>query len=516
MSNTNNPETPEESQGQISAEALEAIAEQGQIAPAPAKKDNGDFISQNVLINQTPLEPYSGTKDPEFPMHLFRATNSEIAAGINNLKNTDPTLGEEGKRWVYAIRGAQKMRIDKGLFEKSLQNEDTNLRQYMEVGGQRVYSRSLESPVNGHFISGSRSISHIRHVLSLGEDREVPLMASGFYITLRAIADTELSSLETTVLSEKEEIGRSTGGASLSATAVYLVDHVVNMILSNLVETNVKVDRPDQLLDLILVTDIQALALGQAQSIFPKGYPIEVPCTKDYEACQHVDRFNLNLRYMAFHDNSRLTEYQKVQIGNPELRLKVSDVKKYQEEGPVVVSKYVESDDKLIRIDFRTPTLREYIEDGRGWIDGIASMVDALLGNDVEPFIRRREIDDRARLTTLRQYGHFINSITVRNPDGSESTIKDRESLLASLSDLSALDELLVAVAQGVRDHIEAATITTVGVPKTPCPNCEADVVLTEEEKKHPKIVPVDAMNLFFTLLSLKLAKRQETKLQDI
>ena len=100
--------------------------------------------------------------------------------------------------------------------------------------------------------------------------------------------------------------------------------------------------------------------------------------------------------------------------------------------------------------------------------------------------------------------------------NGVESTITDRETLLDNLNDLSADDEVLKAIVDGVRDHIEAATVTVVGVPKTPCPKCEADVVLTEEDKLHPRIIPVDALNLFFTLLSLKLSKRQATKLQDI
>jgi hypothetical protein len=74
----------------------------------------------------------------------------------------------------------------------------------------------------------------------------------------------------------------------------------------------------------------------------------------------------------------------------------------------------------------------------------------------------------------------------------------------------------VTAIVAGVREHIEAATISVVGTPKTPCPKCQQEIELTDEDKKHPKIIPVDALNLFFTLLSLKLEKRQSTKLQAI
>ena len=77
-------------------------------------------------------------------------------------------------------------------------------------------------------------------------------------------------------------------------------------------------------------------------------------------------------------------------------------------------------------------------------------------------------------------------------------------------------DEAVEKVVAGVRRHIEAATVTIAGVPKTPCPSCEKDRQLTDEEKQHPEYIPVDAITLFFTLTSLKLQKRQETRLQDI
>lgn len=496
--------------------ALKAELEKSMGTPSDSLAQKADpkesFISQSVTVAHSPLEPFEGTPS-KYPAHLFRQSDSEISESVTGFKNTDPSIGVEGRTWLTAVRGAQKMRVTKKLQEQNLQTGDWN--QFVQIGGYRSYARAIHSRVIDREISGSRAINHLRHVMHMGEDRETPLYGSGIHITLRAVPDTELSNLETMVLAEKEEIGRLTGGAGLSATGIYLVDHAITMILNNMVKTNVEVQSPNDLLDLILVTDIQNLAVNQAHTIFPLGYPIEVPCTKDYETCQHVERYNLSLRYMIHHQNSKLTEYQRVQMSDPDRKLTAADVKKYQEEGPVKISKVVEVQNGSVRIDFRTPTLRQYIEDGRNWIDGISTMVDTILTDNMDERQRSFAVDDQARLTTLRQYGHFINSVTVVK-DGVESTIRDRETLLDTLKDLSGNDEALQSIVAGVREHIEASTISVVGVPKTPCPKCEKDVVLTEEEKTHPRIVPVDALNLFFTLLSLKLEKRQTTKLQDI
>lgn len=509
---TNQNETQFGSDDQSLDQALDATV--GNRPTEEVKPDpKAAFISENILVERSPLEPHVGGP-AGYPAHLFRQADSEIKESVTGFKNTDPNVGEDGRRWLMSVRGAQKLRVGKELQEKNL--EQGEWKQYVEIGGYRSYAREVRAGQMDREISGIRAINHLRHVMHMGEDRETPLYSSGIHLSLRAVGDSELSNLETMVLSEKEEIGRLTGGAGLSATAVYLADHVATMIINNMVKTNVELTSPDELLDLILVTDLQNLALNQAHTIFPKGYPIEVPCTRDYEKCQHIERYNLSLRYMITHQKSKLTEFQLAHMANPDRKLTVKDVKRYQEEGPVKVSKTVNVLGGKVIVDFRTPTLRQYIEDGRAWIDGITNMVDAILSADLNERQRQFTVEDHARLTTLRQYGHFINSVTTVSEDGSTSTIRDRETLLTSLNDLSSDDEALTAIVAGVREHIESATISVVGVPKTPCPSCQKDVQLTEEEKKHPKIIPVDALNLFFTLLSLKLQKRQSTKLQDI
>ena len=494
--------------------ALDAAIGGLQPETPPQPDPKAEFINSNVLMEKSPLEPVEPGFKAEYPAHLFRQSDSEIAESISGFKNTDPSIGQEGRTWLKAVKGAQKMRVGKKLQEANLASGEW--KQYVEVGGYRSYAREVISGAMDREISGIRAVNHLRHVMHMGEDRETPLYASGIHITLRAVPDSDLSNLETLVLSEKEEIGRLTGGAGLSATGIYLVDHVAAMIINNMVKTNVELTSPDQLLDLILVTDLQNLSLNQANTIFPKGYPIEVPCTKDYEKCQHVESFNLLLRYMVDHRQDKLTEYQRVHMSNPDRKITIKDVEKYQEEGPVKISKTVSVRGGKVRIDFRTPTLRQYIQDGRAWIDGITNMVDTILSEHLDERQRQFTVEDQARLTTLRQYGHFIKSVTTVANDGSESTTTDRETLLTMLNDLSSDDAALTAIVAGVREHIEAATVSVVGVPKTPCPKCQADIELTDEEKKHPKIIPVDALNLFFTLLSLKLAKRQSTKLQDI
>lgn len=501
----------------LNDEALKQFMEQDQApqpAPQPSTSKKEDFISPNVTQPKVVLEPWTG-EAAEFPLHIFRQLDSEINSNVKSYVNSNPSVGDDGKKWMQSVRAAQRVRVTKGLYENMFTNPDSELSPFIPVAGYNVYARDVNSRLIDRNISGISAINHVMHVAGLGQDRETPLNASGFYIKLRAPEDAELSNLESLVLMEKETIGRLTGGAAITATSVYLIKHVLDLIIRNTTETNVNITNSDELLDLILVTDLQSLAVEMNNTLFPYGYPVEVPCTKDYTVCQHVEKYNLLLRYMCYPDARKLTPKQKAQMAKPDAKLTVKQVKDYQAEGPVLVSKVVTTDDGKFRIDFRTPTAREYLNDSEDWIKSIVAIVESMMNDDIDERQRAVMIEDQARLSTLCQYSHFVKSITVVSDQG-ESTIIDRETIMEVLKRLSAKDELLTKVAEGAREHLAAATVTGVGIPKTPCPVCEKDVVLTEEEKKHPRIIPVDAFNLFFTLTSLKLSKRQMTKLQDI
>ena len=497
------------------ARATESVQEDTVKREPAAPSEN--YHNPQVSIKNTPLIPME-SKDQfvgRLPVHAFRRKDSELEGRLTSFKNIDPTLGDEGRVWMDAVRGSQRHRVAKKLYEAALQSENSAWMQYVEHGVHRIYSRAIQPKIGDRKLSGIKAVNHFRHVMKMAEDREVALLASGFYLNLRAAPDSELSNMETQVLSEREVIGRLTGAAGLSGTAVYLVDHMVNLILASMVECNVDLASSDQLLDLILVTDLQHLALGQATTIFVKDYPIEVPCTTDYEKCQHVETYGLSLKYMAIHDNNKLTDYQKIHMSNPDVQLTIKDVEDYQAKGPVTTSETIYLNGDKVAINFKTPTLRQYLEDARAWVAGIQATVNTITDEETTAERRRRLVEDQARLTTLRQYSHFIKSIVIRG-EGGESLIEDRDSLMLILNDLSAEDEAVEKVVAGVRRHIEAATVTIAGVPKTPCPSCEKDRQLTDEEKLHPEYIPVDAITLFFTLTSLKLQKRQETRLQDI
>lgn len=502
-------------QEKVPGDVLEQLAnnteEKVEAETNPVVNPKEKFLSTTTTFDKSPIGE-KNEKDHNAPIFLFNRREGELNDEVYRIATkSNKIIGKEMSDHATAIQQAFRTVVSKGGLVKALDREGSNWGQYLPVGGFLVHPRTVHSPNLNTKISGVKAISHVRRLLGTGESREIPLYASGFYVTISPVSDTELTNLETKIISKKENRGRLTGGAGLSATSSQLVEDVVRMIIDNISDTNVDIASNEDLLDLILVTDIQQLALGQAQTIFPKGYPLMMPCPNDPNNCNHIEEATILPRNMSLVDRTRLTDQQKLQMASYDKKLSVKEVKEYQEKGPVVISDTVKLDDGIVTIDFRTPTIREYIEDSNAWFYAIDELVETIISevDDISSH-RSKLMDDQMRITTLRQYTHFIKSITMKAEEGEPVVIDDRETIMNVMNDLSGNFEFVTAIVQGVRKHIDDSTVSVAGIPMAPCPLCESDVEIKDEEKKSLKVVPIDAVNLFFTLARQKLLLRQE------
>lgn len=474
------------------------------------------FYAPKVNISRSPIEPrIKGDKRP--PVSLLRVSDLEAEIALKNSPNFDPTMGKQGTQWLNAINLADKTKMRKNLFVKAIESEASSWNQFVPYEGKNISASTTEFEIptgNSQKLSGEKAVLRVRALLGSGEQRRIPLFGSGIWVTFKPVSDDQLSNLETIINLSKEHIGRLTGSIALSNTMVYLAMHFFNFCVENIADCNIVDNDLDQLRSLVLVSDLQHMAVGLAQTIFPKGYPLLQPCVINPATCQFTEELNLNLRAAVIHDETKLTVKQRAHMADPTRKYTVAQIKAYQAEGPVLESEIISLQDGAVKVAFKTPTMEEYINDGNHWIDGISTLIDKIMADEDNPQTRARLIEDQARLTTLRQYGHFIKHVIIQDNAKGDKIIDDQETLGYIINDLSADADILDEILAGVRDQIERATISVVATPKSRCPGCQG--APTPEELKHPAMVPIDALSLFFTLLSLKLVQRQRTGLTVI
>ena len=101
----------------------------------------------------------------------------------------------------------------------------------------------------------------------------------------------------------------------------------------------------------------------------------------------------------------------------------------------------------------------------------------------------------RISLSILRQYGHFFKTISFTQTG---NYIEDEEDINKALVRLSNVHDILDNIIEAVGDYIETQTKALVAIPRYNCPQCGK--IQTQQMEQHPMLIPIDPVNLFFTL----------------
>jgi hypothetical protein len=130
-------------------------------------------------------------------------------------------------------------------------------------------------------------------------------------------------------------------------------------------------------------------------------------------------------------------------------------------------------------------------------VNDIVVMTDRVFGMDQDADARRNYISTQGKATMLRQYAHWIKYAEF-GTSSTDQENRDEESLAGILYDLSSDDQLRDAALRAVIQYAEDTTVSLIAVP----------TVDGREENifpRHPHLLPIDALSVFFTLLKQKL-----------
>jgi len=155
-----------------------------------------------------------------------------------------------------------------------------------------------------------------------------------------------------------------------------------------------------------------------------------------------------------------------------------------------------------LRAKLHVPTIAQYEKSGFTWVDGIVKLLEGSLGVSLKGKERDDYITDQGRLTALRQYSHWVNRIEV-----GEDAIEDYETIEALLGTLSSDETISKNFFEAVGKYIDDATISVIALPKYQCPACGGEQRADVHEKKHPHLLPIDVVRVFFTLLDQRIFK---------
>lgn len=341
--------------------------------------------------------------------------------------------------------------------------------------------------------SGEKARLRVRQSLNLGVIFNIPLWHSGFWIRLKAPSEGALLELYREITSDKVTLGRATYGLLFSNNTSYASRALLDFCIDHLYETSLDLKEDEDLRSHIKTLDLPVLFWGLACSIWPNGFQYMRSCISDPEKCQHVIKEKLDLKKLQFSNKAQLTQRQITHMTRRERgSMTLESVQRYSDEFIKGQLREVVINDS-VKMKFQVPSALQHIESGYRWINAIEENYGRALTMDETR--RDKYLLSQGKATVMRQYGHFVKSITV----GGEE-YDDQETIEDILSDLTASDDVRDKFLKAASKFIDDSVISMIAIPTFVCPSCGGEQKPAKENTKHPGLLPLDVNNVFFAL----------------
>jgi hypothetical protein len=440
------------------------------------------------------------------PLGLVTITLGELNALIEEFPNLDIGQGDQGKEWTAIVNEASQYLQRGNALLSSLTRDQSMWRQSMTFGAEQLAAgrpRFGDNVEPGNRLTGEKAMLKLTASLGLGAIIQVPLWHSGIWLSMKAPAESDLLQLDRRMAMEKISLGRFTNGLIFSNNSIYMNSYLANFALSCVYDATVKDISLDALKSIIKINDLPTLIWALACTIWPNGYKYKHACANDPAECTHVTEAVLNLTKLSWTDDRVLTDNQRRHMANRNAKVTVEQLDRYQEEHAFNnVNRVFDVSEGAVSVELRVPTLAEYELSGFEWVDGIVDQADKAFGVSLTGQQRNDYIMDQGKLTSLRQYTHWVERMVTNNDGG---VIEDRKTLENAISVFSSSDEIQDEFFTAVGKYIDTTTMSLIAIPKYDCPRCGKPV--TKEATLHPYLIPLDVARVFFTLLDHRISK---------
>ena len=492
--NTSTPETEEPSVDDIIPAEQETVEDI--IAPEQTPTNiQSDSYEKSIPENYNSQYKISL---PSLPFNKFTEIINNIKA--EELDTTDPNINV----WKRIVEEALNYYTTAGLYQERFDDQNSVFRQGVLNKDDLLKTMApLKFKSAGADLQGDMAVLRISAMLGLGDVVNVPLPHSGFWVAIKPPNESDLIDFYNNIFKEKIMLGRMTNGLTLTNFSVYINQKLFTFIQKHIHSISNKDITVNELGNYLLIHDFYILAWGFISTIYPNGFDYQRVCTSNVETCQHVISSLINMQKLLWIDNSSLTDAQKNILS--ENRAKVLGIESYRkyiaEHTRTVMADFKLNDNILFKL--KVPTFNEYVADGMDWINGINNMIDSLVIETEDTENTRSEaLNQYVKSSMLRQFSHFIDQIDIH-----DSSINDRETINKTLTIFSSDDNIRVALSDKILEFKSNTTLALIGIPEYDCPVCHSTQNTTPVNNKLVSVIPLDVMQTFFTLLTLRISK---------
>lgn len=420
----------------------------------------------------------------------------------------------EGERDTFVQIQLTDNLLRKGAGNGLLDDEEDQWTNLPERNKRMIGIRQL------NYETSTDPVMRIRGKLGMATESPVPLWNSGMHMTIEGQGALDSLQLQTRMIIEKTESGRETSGYVFSASSIYQNRLLIDFILEHVVNTTAGKLPPQELSKLVKLTDLEPMVLGAAAVNYPDGYPLERPCLTNHGGCGHVVKRTVNLHRMLFVRNSRISNSQFDLMDKKAGPVDVKTIRDYQDSVRPEVSQYIEVE-AGIYLKLRNPSIYDAVRISGAWMSRMDSRAKQLIPSNANEQQRELYLVRATSIAMVMSLGHWVEALVEREEngvdyktvitrvyEGKDPDLQSKSDLEMDkfLEDISGDSEMADKITEGIEKFINEMSLTSVCVTKVVCPNCNHPVT-GDNKSDHPHLVQVNPIELFFTLLHLKVQR---------
>lgn len=377
---------------------------------------------------------------------------------------------------------------------------------------------SAKKDDEGRISGRANVIAAITKQTGIGTPVSQMLPDSMITVGIGNITDKSLVRLMMELNEIRNGYGFATKGSMYSATDVKVISTIVEFCLSHVTTSTLRETSFENLMQVMVVTDAQALAAGTLKSIYPSGYPFLYSCANT-EKCTFktygTDEKNNTIPKLDF---GRVTWFKKDRMPPARHRFLSAPMGTYTVEQVLeeqakynIVEEIGPFTDEATRItmEVQAPMFIDYRRIGDTWLSDIITGIDDIIkrtSQDTSISVAKRKrteyINTMIAQLSVQKESAWIRRIIITDSEGDKTYIEGENDVLAALEPLSSKDDFSE---NSIRIFMRAKnrlTTSMTGIPIFECPECGT---LQEDENSQIKsIIPRNVIADFFYLMELK------------
>ncbi len=407
-------------------------------------------------------------------------------------------------KWLTTFQSSLESVAYNDAFVSTVNRADAEFKQKIESSVGPLFMGMAKAKVNpNQKLTGESLRLMIRQDLNLGGTYNVPLWHSGFWVRFKAPGESSILDLYRALTEEKVSLGRATYGLVFSNNTSYSSAAMLNFCEEHILSTSLILPEGDNIKKYISVLDIPTLFWGMVCSIWSTGFQYQRACTSEPDKCNHVISELLDPSKLLFVDKSRLTTRQITHMTKREKGSVAPDsLTLYKDEFLNGQPKAIKFNDNLTFI-ISIDNAQEHIDSGYRWISSIEETYPNVMIREEKE--RDEYLIKQAKTTVMRQYAHFVKSITYM-----ENDYADRETIESIISDVSSSDDLRKKFQDEIKQFIDDSTVALIAIPTYKCPSCGKEQREPKESVHMQGLIPIEVMSNFFTLAVQKIRRIEQ------